>query len=61
MKKQIKEKSKSASDTSSHKNQRPFTTDEKGYKEEVYNHEQQENAEKSRLINKKKSTSGGES
>lgn len=58
MKKSIKEASKITS-SSNKKNTRPFTAKQKGYKEEVYNNEEQKDYDKSELANKnKKNTSG---
>ena len=58
MKKSIQKKSKSSASTDK-KNTRPFTTEQKGYKEDVYNKEEQKNYDKSELADKqKKNTSG---
>ncbi len=60
MKKSIQKKSKSPASTDK-KNTRPFTTKQKGYKEDVYNSEEQKNYEKSDLSKNKKNTAGPKS
>ncbi|SFQ53402.1 hypothetical protein [Parafilimonas terrae] len=60
MKKTIKQAAKKS--TSANKtNTRPFTAKDKGYKEEVYNHEEQMNYQKSKAAkNQTKNTAGPE-
>ena len=60
MKKTIKQAAKK--DTSANKTDtRPFTSKGKGYKEEIYNHEEQVNYQKSKAAkNKAKNTAGPE-
>jgi hypothetical protein len=61
MKRAIQKKSKTSSSSNDKKNTRSFTTKHKGYKEEVYNKEEQKNYDKSELANKqRKNTSGPE-
>ncbi|HVX25183.1 MAG TPA: hypothetical protein VHB70_02485 [Parafilimonas sp.] len=60
MKKSIQQKSKSSA-SADKKNTRPFTTKQKGYKEDIYNNEEQKNYEKSELSKNKKNTAGPKS
>ena len=59
MKKSIKEAVKSSSSTK--RNTRPFTTKKAGYREEVYNAEEQKTYNKSEISKNKKNTSGPKS
>ena len=60
MKKSIQQTAKKSNSTSK-KNVKPFTTIKGGYKEEVYNHEQQKAYQKSEAAkNKKENTAGPE-
>lgn len=59
MKKSIKKTSKATSSSADEKITRPFTTKQTGYKEEVYNNEEQKNYEKSDVANKKKKNTSG--
>ena len=62
MKKSIQKKSKTQTSTTNKKNTRPFTAKQKGYKEDVYNNEQQKNYEKSDIAkNSKRNTAGPKS
>ena len=61
MKKTIRKKSKTSSSSANKKNTRPFTTKQKGYKEDVYNDEEQKTYEKSELSKNKKNTAGPKS
>ena len=62
MKKSIQKKSKVTASSTDKKNSRPFTTKQKGYKEDVYNNEEQKNYEKSDLSkNNKRNTAGPKS
>ena len=60
MKKSIKEKSKTSS-LSPDKNTRPYTEKQKGYKEKVFNKEEEKSYEKSDLTGNEKNTSGPKS
>lgn len=60
MKKSIKEAPKEES-SSDKKNTRPNLTKQTGYKEDVYNSEEEKNYEKSELKNNKKNTAGPKS
>lgn len=60
MKKSIQQTSKSSS-LADKKNTRPFTTQQKGYKEDVYNNEEQKNYEKRKSSKNKKNTVGAKS
>ena len=60
MKRSIRKTLKSPASTGK-KNTRPFTTKQKGYKEDVYNNEEQKNYEKSDVSKNKKNTSGPKS
>jgi len=60
MKKVIKQKEKGDS-SANKKNTRPFTAKKSGYKEEIYNNEQQSAYEKSDMKHNKKNTSGPKS
>lgn len=62
MKKSIKEKAKANSSSLKNKNKRSFTAEGSGYKEDVYNTEEQANYKKSDLAkNNKKNTAGPKS
>ena len=62
MKKSIRKKSKTSTSSSDKKNTRPFTTRQKGYKEDVYNNEEQNAYEKSDIAkDNKKNTAGPKS
>lgn len=61
MKKSIQKKSKTTS-TTNKKNTRPFIAKQKGYKEDVYNNEEQKTYEKSDIAkNTKRNTAGPKS
>ena len=61
MKKAIKQTPKSKN-TKTDKNTRPFTAKQKGYKEDVYNNEEQKTYEKSDIAkNTKRNTAGPKS
>ena len=62
MKKSIQKKTKTPTSTTDKKNTRPFTTKQKGYKEDIYNNEEQKDYEKSDIAkNNKKNTAGPKS
>ncbi|MEP6683938.1 MAG: hypothetical protein ABJA35_11790 [Parafilimonas sp.] len=62
MKKAIRQTKKSTTSSTTKKNSRPFTAKKDGYKEEVYNNEQQASYNKSDIAkNNKKNTSGPKS
>lgn len=62
MKKAIKQAEKTAASSTDKKNTRPHTAKKKGYKEEVYNSEEQHSYQKSDIAkNNKKNTSGPKS
>jgi hypothetical protein len=62
MKKSIEKKSKASTPTTNKKNTRSFTAKQKGYKEDVYNNEEQKTYEKSDIAkNTKRNTAGPKS
>ena len=62
MKKSIKQTPKESSSTTNKKNTRPHTAKKSGYKEEVYNNEEQKAYEKSEISKtNKKNTAGPKS
>lgn len=61
MKKSIKEKSKTSSLSSDKENTMPYTEKQKGYKEKVFNKEEEKSYEKSDLTSNEKNTSGPKS
>ena len=61
MKKAIKETQRTKVSSTNKKDARPFTAAKSGYKEEVYNNEEQNTYEKSDIKNNKKNTSGPKS
>jgi hypothetical protein len=59
MKKSIQKKSKTQASTADKKNTRPFTAKQKGYKEDVYNNEEQKDYEKSDIAKDSKRNTAG--
>lgn len=62
MKKSIKQKAKTDKSSTAKKNTRPYTTQQKGYNEEVYNNEEQKAYDKNdELSDNSQNTTGAKS
>ena len=59
MKKSKKQTEKTKASSSNKKNTRPFTANDAGYKEDVYNNEEQSSYQKSDLSKKNKKNTAG--